>query len=185
MENFNRLNDKYFKFLFANPDYKDLLIGFVNDVLDNTPKNVERLPPVVDLVYSNREAVPQSALDKTPRFDVMARTFDNRKLHIEVQVAYDANLLPRLMHYASRTYAGETRIGEKYPDIQVVFITLVNYNLFHDSDDWYELHRIVNINNGAWRLRGMEFHFIDIAKLRAKMIKENALLYILKRHSQR
>lgn len=174
MENFNRLNDRFFKFLFANPEYKDLLIEFVNDVLDNTPKNAVRIPPVEDLFYADREAVPQSGYDKSPRFDVIARTCNNKILHIEVQVAYDANLLPRLMHYASRTYAGETRIGEKYPDIQVVFITLVNYNLFHDSDDWYELHRIVNINNGAWRLRGMEFHFIDIAKLRAKMIKDKS-----------
>ncbi|MBQ9896855.1 MAG: Rpn family recombination-promoting nuclease/putative transposase [Synergistaceae bacterium] len=174
MENFNRLNDKYFKFLFANPDYKDLLIGFVNDVLDNTPKNVERLPPVVDLVYSNREAVPQSALDKTPRFDVMARTFDNRKLHIEVQVAYDPYLLQRLMNYASRSYAGDTHQGEPYSSVQIVFITLLNYNLFPDSEDWYELHRMINVATGAWRLRSMEFHFIDISKLRAKMIKEHA-----------
>ena len=172
MKNFNRLNDRFFKFVFANPDYKDLLIAFLNDVLANTPKNAERLPPVTDLAYPDREAIAQSKSDKVPRFDVIAKTQDGRILHIEVQVAGDPDLLPRVLNYASRSYIKGTRAGERYADIQIVFIVLVNFKLFPDSDSWYELHRIINVETGSWRMRGMEFHFIEIPKLRAKMRKE-------------
>ncbi|MBR1673241.1 MAG: hypothetical protein IJ702_09975 [Fretibacterium sp.] len=55
MKEFNRLNDRYFKFLFANPKYKFLLIEFLNEVLADIPADVERLSPVEDLGYADRE----------------------------------------------------------------------------------------------------------------------------------
>ena len=37
MGSFNRLNDRFVKFLFANPSHKSLLIAFLNEVLADTP----------------------------------------------------------------------------------------------------------------------------------------------------
>ncbi|MBR1672956.1 MAG: PD-(D/E)XK nuclease family transposase, partial [Fretibacterium sp.] len=76
MKRFNRLNDRYFKFLFANPKYKFLLVEFLNEVLADIPAGAERLPPVVDLAYSDRETIPDHEADKLPRFDVVAQCED-------------------------------------------------------------------------------------------------------------
>ncbi|MBQ7570534.1 MAG: Rpn family recombination-promoting nuclease/putative transposase [Synergistaceae bacterium] len=168
LKNFNRLSDRFFKFVFANPDYKDLLISFLNDVLDNTPKNAERIKPIIDLNYADREAVAYNQHEKLPRFDVIALTEDKRIFHVEVQVAQDKNLLPRMLYYVSKSYIKATSEGESYSDVQVICIVLANFNIFNDSSNWYSLHRLLNVENNSWHIRGMEFHFIEIPKLKAE-----------------
>ena len=81
---FNRLNDRFFKFLFANPKHKWLLIWLLNLILANVPEGAERLPPIKDLTYRDREATPTHRGGKVPRFDVIATTEDGQVFHIEV-----------------------------------------------------------------------------------------------------
>ena len=38
--------------------------------------------------------------------------------------------------------------------------------MFDDTPSYHTLHRILNVENGAWHMRGMEFHFIEVPKLR-------------------
>ena len=96
---FNRLNDRFIKFLFANPKHKALLIAFLNEVLSDIPPGAERLPPIVDIVYVDREAVPEFERDKMPRFDIIARVADGRLVHIEIQLEEYENFLPRTLNY--------------------------------------------------------------------------------------
>lgn len=136
------------------------------------PENIERSAPVVDLIYADRESLAYNQQEKVPRFDVIARTSDDRILHIEVQVARDKHLLPRILYYVSKSYISSTQEGGEYSEAQVICIVLLNFIMFSDTQTWYEMHRILNVENGAWRLRGMEFHFIEIPKLRRKLKKE-------------
>ena len=97
MGDFNRLNDRFVKFLFANPKHKNLLIAFLNEVLADIPAGAEPILPIVDIEYADRETSPEHEREKMPRFDVIARTMDGRLFHIEIQlVGYD-NLLPRTL----------------------------------------------------------------------------------------
>ena len=41
-----------------------------------------------------------------------------------------------------------------------------DFKLFDETPSWHTLHRILNVENGAWHMRGMEFHFIEMPKLR-------------------
>ncbi|MBR1673240.1 MAG: PD-(D/E)XK nuclease family transposase [Fretibacterium sp.] len=45
---------------------------------------------------------------------------------------------------------------------------VANFTLFDDTPLYHTLHRILNVENGAWHLRGMEFHFIEMPKLRKR-----------------
>lgn len=166
MGDFNRLNDRFVKYLFANPKHKKLLMAFLNDVLADVPAGAERLPPIVDIEYADRETSPEFEREKMPRFDVIARTVDGRLFHIEIQlVGYD-NLLPRTLNYASRDYIGLTVKGEDYSSKKVICIVAADFKLFDETPSWHTLHRILNVENGAWHIRGMEFHFIEMPKLR-------------------
>ena len=42
LKRFNRLNDRYVKYIFANPENKPLLIGLINDALADLPEGVGR-----------------------------------------------------------------------------------------------------------------------------------------------
>ncbi len=120
MEVFNRLNDSFVKFLFANPKNKPLLIEFLNEVLSDVPAGVERIAPIVDIEYADREIAPEFERDKMPRFDVIARTSDGRLFHIEIQLEGYENILPRTLNYASRDYSGLTGKGEDYSSKRVI-----------------------------------------------------------------
>ena len=166
MEAFNRLNDSFVKFLFANPKNKRLLIEFLNDVLSDVPAGVERIAPIVDIEYADREIAPEYERDKMPRFDVIARTSDGRLFHIEIQLEGYENILPRTLNYASRDYSGLTEKGEDYSSKRVICIVVADFKLFDDTPSYHTLHRILNVENNAWHMRGMEFHFIEVPKLR-------------------
>ena len=161
----NRLNDRFVKFLFA-PKHKSLLIAFLNDVLADIPANAERLPAIVDIEYADRETTPEHERDKMPRFDIIARTEDGRLFHVEIQLVGYENIIPRTLNYASRDYSGLTEKGEDYSSKRVICIVVADFLLFDDTPSYHTLHRILNVENGAWHMRGMEFHFIEVPKLR-------------------
>lgn len=164
--NFNRLNDRFFKYLFTTPDYKHLLIALLNEVLMDMPPGADRIPPIVDLNYADRETSPFHQDDKVPRFDVLARTEGGKILHVEVQLRNEENLVPRILHYGARDYVLAARSGGSYMDVQVIFIAILNFSLFKDSGDYHAVHRILNVRDGSWRMRGLEFHFIEMPKVR-------------------
>ena len=167
-ERFNRLNDRYVKYVFADPKNKALLIALINDVLADIPEGAERIPPVVDLSYRDREAAPTYKGDKVPRFDIVAMTADGQFFHIEFQVAKDPHTLPRVLHYGARNVFMRTREGEEYSSVRVIVIMIANFTLFEDAEGYHTVHRILDVKTLAWHMRGLEFHFIELTKLRAR-----------------
>ena len=135
-------------------------------MLADIPVGAERLPPIVDIEYVDREAVPEFERDKMPRFDIIARVADGRLVHIEIQLEEYENFLPRTLNYVARDYSGLTERGEDYSSKQVICIVVANFRLFDDTPSYHTLHRILNVENGAWHMRGMEFHFIEVPKLK-------------------
>ena len=168
IERFNRLNDRFVKYLLANPENKPLLIGLINDTLADLPEGAERIPPVADLVYRDRESAPTYKGDKLPRFDIVAVTEDGQVFLIEFQVAKDPNVLPRVLHYGARNVFMRTREGEKYASVRVIVIVIANFILFEDTEDYHTVHRILDVKTQAWRIKGLSFHFIELPKLRKR-----------------
>ena len=73
----DRLSDRFFKYMFAREEHKDLLIAFLNEVLlDLDPDGSAR--QIEDVVYGDRESSPLYREAKLPRFDVVARAEDGR-----------------------------------------------------------------------------------------------------------
>ena len=168
LERFNRLNDRYVKFIFADSKNKPLLIGLINDVLADLPKGAERIPPVVDLIYRDRESTATYKGDKVPRFDIIAMTEDGQFFLIEFQVVKDPNFLPRTLHYGARNVFMRTREGEKYSSVRVIVIVIANFILFEDTEEFHTVHRILDVKTLAWHMKGLEFHFIELTKLRKR-----------------
>ena len=168
LERFNRLNDRYVKYIFANPKNKPLLIALINEILADIPEGAEKLPPVVDLSYRDRESAPTYKGDKVPRFDIVAVTEDGQFFHIEFQVAKDPNTLPRVLHYGARNVFMRTREGEKYSSVRVIVIMIANFTLFKNTEDYHTVHRILDVKTYDWHIQGLEFHFIELTKLRER-----------------
>ena len=167
----DRLSDRFFKYLFAREEHKDLLIAFLNEVLmDLDPDGSARR--IEDVVFGDRESSPLYQESKLPRFDVVARAEDGRVFHIEVQVAKDPYFLERSLYYAAMTYSLQLRKGEGYHTLSpVIFVGLLDFEVFPSAagdEDCHSLHRILDVRDHSWAMRGMDFHFLELPKLRRR-----------------
>ena len=102
--------------------------------------------------------------------DVIARAEDGRVFHIEVQVAKDPYFLERSLYYAAMTYSLQLRKGKDYHTLSpVIFVGLLDFEVFSSGaqdEDYHSLHRILDVREHRWSMRGMEFHFLELPKLR-------------------
>ena len=57
---FNRLNDRYVKYIWGGEEHKDLLISFINFVLSDIPEGAEPIPPIVDIIYATVRPHPST-----------------------------------------------------------------------------------------------------------------------------
>ena len=173
----DRLSDRFFKYLFAKEEHKDLLIAFLNEVLlDLNPDGSARW--IEDVTYGDRESSPLYRDAKLPRFDVIARSEDGRVFHIEVQVAKDPYFLERSLYYAAMTYSLQLRKGWEYHALMpVIFVGLLDFEVFPSTsrsvsgdEDYHSLHRILDVRDHRWAMKGMEFHFLELPKQRRRSV---------------
>ena len=169
----DRLSDRFFKYLFAREEHKDLLIAFLNEVLlDLNPDGSARR--IEDVTYRDRESSPLHREAKLPRFDVVARAEDGRVFHIEVQVAKDPYFLERSLYYAAMSYSMQLKKGGEYHALSpVIFVGLLDFEVFPSvagDEDYHSLHRILDVRDHRWAMKWMEFHFLELPKLRRRRV---------------
>ena len=174
-EPFNRLNDAYFKYVLASPERKNLTINFINAVLSYQPPEGEEPVIIEDIEFLDRETVPLTEYDKIPRFDLFAQSSDGRYFHIEVQNIPEKHFTKRSLYYAFLDYTNQLRKGISYSELKpVIFIGIMNFNLFGDSTDdieWYTLHKFLNVKTHKNNFEDISFHMIEIPVLRRHLRK--------------
>ena len=75
----NTTNDVLFKWLLGRDERKDLLIDFLNAVLDRQQDRV-----IKDLQYRNSEMLPSFNDDKLTRLDILCTIEDGTQVDVEV-----------------------------------------------------------------------------------------------------
>ena len=157
----NRLNDRLFKFIFASEQHKDLLILFLNNVLDDDKH-------IVDLEYMDRELDPFLEDGKLSHFDVRAKAKDGRVFHVEVQIAGEEDFFKRSLFYVTNSYVTQIRKGSPYSDLKpVIFVGILNFEMFTDKPQTYHsTHRLLDTKTHKCYCEDLEFHYLEIPKLR-------------------
>jgi len=101
-------NDVAFKKIFGSEKNKDILIHFLNDILEFTNDNqiteVEFLTPVQD---------PEIAAKKQSIVDVLCKDKLGVQYIIEMQVDPSAGFEKRAQYYAAKAYCRQTNRGKK------------------------------------------------------------------------
>ena len=92
----NPFIDFGFKKLFGTEANKDILISFLNAVIENTGD------PILDLFPKNVEQIGEFNGDKTCYFDVYCQTANGRRFIVEMQNSWEAFFKDRTRYYAAR-----------------------------------------------------------------------------------
>ena len=92
-------NDIAFKRVFGSENHKDILIHFINDILElkdsEQIESVEFLSPIQD---------PEIAYKKQSIIDVLCRDKNGVQIIVEMQVAPTKGFEKRAQYYAAKAY---------------------------------------------------------------------------------
>jgi len=151
--------DIAFKKVFGSEQHKDVLIAFLNAILD---LHGER--QIKSVTLKNPWQPPDISILKETILDIKA--VDNRDVSfiIEMQVEKKYAFKKRTLYYTSKAYTSQIDVGDDYPKLnQVIFIGILDFKCFEGSD-YLTRHLILNQSTQKQELKDLEFNFVELPK---------------------
>jgi len=153
-------NDIAFRKIFGNENKKEILISFLNAVLE-LPKGKK----IKKVEIKNPYQLPEIKDLKSSILDVRATDERNISYIVEMQVEEPDGFEKRVQFYTSKQYSSQIQRGEDYPLLnQVIFIGILDFIFFEDDTYHVTRHRTVNIKTQKCTLNGIEYNFIELPK---------------------
>ena len=164
-------NDIAFRKIFGNENKKEILISFLNAVLElpegKRIKNTE---------IKNPFQMPEIKGLKSSILDVLATDERNISYIVEMQVEEPDGFDKRVQYYTAKQYSAQINIADDYPLLnQVIFIGIINFNFF-SGKEYLTKHLIINTKTGKQELKDIEFNFIELPKFKKKQTELDSLI---------
>jgi len=167
----NPRNDVAFKKIFGSEEKSEILIAFLNAVLDLSGERAIRTVRIL-----NPYQTPKIETLKMTILDVEA--IDNRGVTfiVEMQIEHVASARKRFTYYTAKAYSSQIERGEDYPRLnQVIFIGILDFNLF-ENDHYLSRHQILDTVTHRQELQDLEFNFIELPKFNKGSDEINTVL---------
>ena len=170
VENLNRLNDAFAKYIFANEERKILTMDLVNSFFE-----FEGTAQITDFTFSDRELDPDRKRGKGVVLDVVGKSSDGTLTNVEIQLQQFDDMDRRTLYYWSQLYNRRLLGGEDYESLnRTVTINILDYRLFTD-ETWPEYHScfaVLNTKDAHHALtKDLEIHFVELPKLTSSKMK--------------
>lgn len=160
-------NDFAFKKLFGTEKNKNLLINFLNGVLDVAS-------PVRDVVFLKPAQDPDVASKKQSIVDVLCQDQRGAQYIVEMQVAHSDAFIKRAQFYAAKAYGAQLQVGDHYETLKpVIFLAITDFIMFPDKEEYKSDHVILDKDTYERDLKDFSFTFIELPKFH-KQINELA-----------
>lgn len=152
-------SDIAFKKVFGNENRKDILICFLNAVLDLRDDHA-----IIDLTILNPYQAPKISLLKETNLDARAQTAGGVTFIVEMQVEKQDYFGKRALYYAAKAYVSQIVKGDEYPKLnQVIFIGIMDFAVF-ETDAYLSTHLLMEKRSGKQEIRDLELNFIELPK---------------------
>ncbi|MBF0344248.1 MAG: Rpn family recombination-promoting nuclease/putative transposase [Nitrospirae bacterium] len=152
-------SDIAFKKVFGNENKKEILLSFLNAVLDLRGDR-----EIDDITILNPYQAPKIEALKETILNI--RATDKRKVTfiVEIQLQKRKGFEKRVLYYTSKAYVSQLAKGDDYPKLnQVINIVIVDFEIF-DGDRYLTRHLILNKDTLKQELKDFEFNFIELPK---------------------
>jgi len=114
--------DYAFKKVFGSKNSKNILLSFLNSILDIK---------IVDLTIEDPYNVPKLQGMKDTAVDVKAILDDKTKVIIEMQILNHDGFESRILYNTAKNYANQLDTGDMYSLLNpVIALTIVNFTMF-------------------------------------------------------
>ncbi|MGD2090109.1 MAG: Rpn family recombination-promoting nuclease/putative transposase [Candidatus Aminicenantes bacterium] len=158
-------NDVAFRKIFGDENKKDILISFLNNILDFAGTNKE----IMDITITNPYQVPKLKELKETILDIKALDKRNINYIIEMQMFHTSAFEKKVLYYVSKAYYQQLNRAEDYPKLnQVIFLGFLNFKLFHNNPDYATRHLILDEKTNKNHFQDFELNFVELPKFTKK-----------------
>lgn len=154
-------NDFVFKLIFGsdNKDSKELLIAFLNDVLQ-VPEGQSLISVDILNPFFNK----QHLTDKTSILDIQARVMGGMNVNVEIQLTNEYNIDKRTLYYSAKMIEEQLNEAEDYRKIsKVITINLLDFHYF-SHDTYQSCYRLTEERSGEPYPDLLQLHFLEMKK---------------------
>ena len=152
-------NDIAFKKIFGDEKHKEVLISFLNSVLDFKYDKT-----IIDVTLDNTYQLSTIEELKDTILDVKAKNQNGEEFIVEMQKKDGGDFTKRSLYYTSKAYVNQIDVAEKYLELKkVYYIAIVDFNIF-ENQSFISRHLIINQETTKQDLKDMEFTFVELKK---------------------
>ena len=160
----NPRTDIVFKKVFGNAAHTDILINFLNSVLERTEGQ-----RIVKVVITDPYNHPETIHSKSSIVDISCTDQKDAHYIVEMQIINRNDFLERCQYYVATALARQVQKGDEYITIDpVIFIGILCFDLL-ESPEYFSHHLMLNAKTHEHALKHAEFHFIEIKKFNKKL----------------
>jgi predicted transposase/invertase (TIGR01784 family) len=157
-------NDLAFKKIFGNENKKEILISFLNSVLD-----FKGLQTITDVNLNNPYQLPDIEDLKETILDIKATNQNGEQFIVEMQRKDLHDFDKRSLYYTSKAYVSQSKKGDSLIDLKrVYYIAILNFNMF-ENKNYISRHLIINQETMTQDLKDFEFTFIELKKFNVEL----------------
>ena len=164
-------NDLAFKKIFGDSNHKNILISFLNSVLDFKDNHA-----IIDVSLANPYQIPKIPELKETILDIKATNKKGDTFIVEMQKKDLGDFTKRSLYYTSKAYTAQLPKGNNYTVLKkVYFIGIVNFTIF-ENISFISRHLIINQETHTQDLNDFEFTFIELQKFTKELDELQTLL---------
>jgi predicted transposase/invertase (TIGR01784 family) len=158
--------DFVFKRIFGNENHPNVLISFLNAILNP-------VDPIKSVILKDTTIEKSHLEDKYSRLDVKAITNKGEYINIEIQLKDEYNMIKSSLYYWSKLYEGQLENGENYQKLsRTICINLLDFNLLNHTK-FHSVYRLKDCETNEELTDVMEVHFIELKKMKdVKRVEE-------------
>ncbi|MDA1780281.1 Rpn family recombination-promoting nuclease/putative transposase [Bacillus cereus group sp. BY9-3LC] len=153
--------DFAFKQLFGTNDSEDILIAFLNAMLQ---KSLES--PIASLQLEDPHLHREHANDKLSILDISATLDTGTKVNVEIQLNNNHDMMKCSLYYWGKLYTSQLQKGMPYSALRkTITINLLNFIMFLDHKEFHTTGTLWNTQQQKLLSDDIEIHIIEIPKL--------------------
>jgi len=152
--------DYAFKKVFGSENSKDILLSFLNSILDLN---------IIDLIIEDPYNVPKLQGMKDTAVDIKATLSDKTKVIIEMQILNHDGFESRILYNAAKNYANQLDKGDSYTLLNpVIALTIVNFKMF-EFEKYKSSFKLFEKDNFTKYKDDIELVFIELPKINKEL----------------
>jgi predicted transposase/invertase (TIGR01784 family) len=173
-------NDIAFRKIFGDENKKEILISFLNNILNfaGTAKEISNITITDPYQVPKLKDLKQTILD--------IKAVDKRNIHyiIEMQVIHTAAFEKKVMYYVSKAYSQQLKVAEDYPKLnQVIFLGFLDFVLFKQNPHYATRHLILDEKTNENHFRDFDLNFVELPKFNKNLreledVKEKWIYFV-------